>query len=122
MKPTTKKQREAMKRVYDRCPIFAGDLTAPELAMKAGWRFIDVADLPPELKAKVTNPNMRVVWMHGKVTPLYAEAADIVEHYGLAERLTYRKFRRTVQQGFDCLMVRWQGMWLGIETDGYVHS
>ena len=36
--------------------------------------------------------------------------------------LTYREFRRTVQQGFDCLMVPWSGMWLGIETDGHTHS
>ena len=36
--------------------------------------------------------------------------------------MTYREFRRTVQQGYDCLMVKWCGMWLGIETDGYTHS
>mgnify|MGYP003626403146 FL=1 len=36
--------------------------------------------------------------------------------------LTYREFRKTVQQGFDCLMVQWSGMWLGIETDGHTHS
>lgn len=34
----------------------------------------------------------------------------------------YRKFRRTVQQGYDCIMVQWAGMWLGIESDGYTHS
>jgi len=39
-------------------------------------------------------------------------------------RLTYRQFRRLARPaiGFDCLMVPWCGMWLGIETDGYVHS
>ena len=36
--------------------------------------------------------------------------------------MTYREFRKTVQQGFDCLMVQWSGMWLGIESDGYTHS
>jgi len=36
--------------------------------------------------------------------------------------LTYLEFRRTVMQGFDCVMVRWSGMWLGIELDGYTHS
>jgi len=36
--------------------------------------------------------------------------------------MTYIEFRRTVQQGFNCLMVQWSGMWLGIETDGYTHS
>ena len=35
---------------------------------------------------------------------------------------TYLQFRRTVQAGFDCLMVFWRGMWLGIEPDGYTHS
>ena len=36
--------------------------------------------------------------------------------------MTYREFRRTVEQGWDCIMVRWSGMWLGIETDGYTHA
>lgn len=36
--------------------------------------------------------------------------------------LSYRAFRRTVQPGWDCVMVRWCGMWLGIEKDGYTHS
>jgi len=36
--------------------------------------------------------------------------------------MTYLQFRRTVQHGFDCVMVQWCGMWLGIETDGYTHS
>lgn len=34
----------------------------------------------------------------------------------------YRRFRRTVQPGYDCAMVHWCGMWLGIEKDGYTHS
>ena len=40
-------------------------------------------------------------------------------------RFTYRAFRRTVQPtiGCDgCVMVRFAGMWLGIEQDGYTHS
>lgn len=36
--------------------------------------------------------------------------------------LTYRQFRETAQQGFDCIMVEWCGMWIGIERDGYTHS
>ena len=36
--------------------------------------------------------------------------------------MSYREFRKTVQQGFDCLMVQWSGMWLGIEYDGHAHS
>ncbi len=36
--------------------------------------------------------------------------------------LTYRQFRRTVLGGYDCIMVKWCGMWLGIEPDGYTHS
>lgn len=34
----------------------------------------------------------------------------------------YRAFRKTVQPGPDCIMVRYAGMWLGIENDGYTHS
>lgn len=36
--------------------------------------------------------------------------------------LSFLAFRRTVQPGWDCVMVRWCGMWLGIEKDGYTHS
>lgn len=36
--------------------------------------------------------------------------------------LTYKQFRRTVKQGYDCIMVQWAGMWIGIEPDGYTHS
>ena len=35
---------------------------------------------------------------------------------------SYRQFRRRVQPGWDCIMVRYAGMWLGIEKDGYTHS
>jgi len=35
---------------------------------------------------------------------------------------SYLQFRRRVQHGYDCLMLNWCGMWLGIETDGYTHS
>ena len=44
------------------------------------------------------------------------------QYYGLARYATYREFRRTVQRGYDCIMVPWCGMWLGIESDGYTHS
>jgi len=54
--------------------------------------------------------------------PVYLDCTKIVEDYGLDTRITYRDFRKTVKQGFDCLMVRWCGMMLGIESDGYVHS
>ena len=36
--------------------------------------------------------------------------------------ITYRQFRRTVQYGYDCLMVPVWNMWIGIEKDGYTHS
>ena len=38
---------------------------------------------------------------------------------------TYRAFRRTVQPTFGmdgAVVVRWQGMWLAIESDGYCHT
>ena len=39
-----------------------------------------------------------------------------------SQNMTYRAFRKTVQPGWDCVMLEWCGMWLGIETDGYTHS
>jgi hypothetical protein len=38
------------------------------------------------------------------------------------EASSYLKFRRRVIRGFDCVMLPWKGMWLGIEKDGYTHS
>ena len=36
--------------------------------------------------------------------------------------VSYLQLRRTVKRGYDCLMVEWCGMWIGIEKDGYTHS
>jgi hypothetical protein len=37
--------------------------------------------------------------------------------------LQWRAFRKQAFTAFgDCVMVRWQGMTLGIEADGYTHS
>jgi len=36
---------------------------------------------------------------------------------------SYLAFRRSVCVSFDnAVLVRWSGMWLGIEPDGYTHS
>lgn len=37
-------------------------------------------------------------------------------------RLTFSEFCELVQISSDCIMVPWNGMWLGIEKDGYTHS
>jgi hypothetical protein len=39
-----------------------------------------------------------------------------------SQGVSYRDFRRTLQAGYQCVMIKWCGMWLGIETDGYTHS
>lgn len=39
-----------------------------------------------------------------------------------SQGMSYLQFRRTVQRSMDCVMVKWCGMWLGIERDGYTHS
>ena len=36
--------------------------------------------------------------------------------------MTFYEFQRTAEQGYDCIMVKWCNMWLGIESDGYTHS
>lgn len=73
MVKTTKSQRQAIKRVFDRQPLFAGERGA-------------------------------------------------LLHHGSERVMTYREFRKTVVSTFDCIMLPWCGMWLGIETDGYTHS
>lgn len=37
-------------------------------------------------------------------------------------KMTYREFRRTLGAGYDCVMIKWAGIWIGIEKDGYTHS
>ncbi len=121
MKPTTKAQRAALKRIYDRGPIYKGG-SASQIAMNAGWVFVKVSDLPDDRKSWVSDPTIQYIWMHDNYPLMYRDAADIVDGERLSERLTYRQFRKTVAYGWDCLMVAWNGMWLGIEKDGYVHS
>lgn len=121
MKPITKAQRKALKRIFDRGPIFK-DGSAQQIAMNAGWVFVKVSNLPEDRKSWVTNPNIEYVWMHDNYPLMYNDAADIVEGEKLSERIGYRQFRKTVAHGYDCLMLMWQGMWLGIEKDGYTHS
>jgi hypothetical protein len=60
------------------------------------------------------------VWMRGELVksnpvPLRRECIQ-------RDIQSYRDFRREVQPGYDCIMVHWCGMWLGIEPDGYTHS
>ena len=118
-KPITKAQRKALKRIYDRRPIWK-DGTAAEIAMKHGWRYVKVSEMPLHYRP-VVNPSISMVWIHG-VHPTFLDADEVVATYKLSTRHTYREFRRTVAHGFDCLMVQWAGLTLGIEKDGYTHS
>ena len=70
----TKDQRKALKRVYDRSPLWPGD--------------------------------------HNRIRNTSQEGHAI----------SYREFRKSVAPGYGCVMVKWCGMWLGIEPDGYTHS
>lgn len=38
------------------------------------------------------------------------------------DRPPYREFRRTVTPGLGWVGVRWCGMYVGIEPDGYTHT
>jgi hypothetical protein len=45
--------------------------------------------------------------------------------YGRVSSIPYRMFRKGVHSYMDksgCVILPWKGMWIGIETDGYVHS
>lgn len=61
--------------------------------------------------------SLYLIWLRGtpsSLTPKYRSNGSGLQ--------TYLTFRRTVLPGPDCIMVQWQGMWLGIEPDGYTHS
>jgi hypothetical protein len=121
MIPITKAQRVALKRIFDRRPIWKGG-SSVEIVQQHGWVFVRVEDLSEYWREKITNPNIQYVWRNDRYSPIYVESDDIVRDYQLSEQLTYRQFRKTVAHGHDCLMVMWQNMWLGIEKDGYIHS
>jgi len=110
MKPITKAQRQAIYRIFTHHqPLQSGE-TPQSLARDAGWKFhYDEA----------TN---EAYWWHPHHGVEFPDARDVVEALNLDQPATYRNFRKTVQQGFDCLMVNVSGMWIGIETDGYSHT
>lgn len=123
MKPITKAQRAAIKRIFDRGPIYSNNLVASVIAANAGWHYLSVDMLPKGgLRERVMEAGYTHVWVHGTYTPVYEDASSIVRDYALAKTLTYREFRCTVKTGYDCLIVQWRGMTLGIESDGYTHS
>ncbi len=63
-----------------------------------------------------------------RVTPFQAHNGPYCERCGWGHgthrvpSITYRRFRAQVQPGPGCVMLPWQGMWLGIEPDGHTHS
>lgn len=111
MKPITKAQRRAIHRLFQRHrPLKSGE-TAQQLARKEGWRFHYDED------------DGISYWWHPKAPHnQFDDAMEIVETRGLDRRVSYRAFRKSVQHGFDCLMVNVSGMWVGIEKDGYTHT
>lgn len=69
------------------------------------------------LKRVYDRQDLTMVWQNGHV------AAARWENYEPSRPImSYREFRKIAVEGFDCLMVPWCGMWLGIEKDGYTHS
>ena len=61
--------------------------------------------------------------LHGRMLASYIEAVKRGERP--TPPPTYREFRKTVQPefcGHGAILVRWCGMTIGIETDGYTHS
>jgi hypothetical protein len=60
------------------------------------------------------------------VTPTRRRSALAVPGEALIRvpSIQWRQFRARVQPAFGdtCVMLKWAGMWLGIERDGYTHS
>ena len=52
-----------------------------------------------------------------------AQRVALLRVYNRTEKtVSYREFRKTVQNGYGCIMLPFFSMWLGIEPDGYTHS
>lgn len=111
MTPITKAQRRAIHRIFMRHrPLQSGE-TAQQLAREEGWRFHYDED-----------DGISYWWNIRYPLQHFNDAMEIVEKFQLDRRVSYRAFRKSVQHGFDCLMVNVSGMWIGIEKDGYTHS
>ncbi|QWY83490.1 hypothetical protein [Rhizobium phage RHph_X2_28B] len=58
--------------------------------------------------------------------PLYLHSSGMTHAHPETvnqEQLTFDDFIKLTGIGsYDCVMVPWNGMWLGIETDGHTHS
>jgi hypothetical protein len=96
----TRPQRIALKRLYDRGPIYK-DRDAYLRSLRRPNNYVDMS--PSEQWA--VDKELRILdW----------DAATI----------SYREFRRKVRPmvADTCVMVPWCGMWVGIEADGYTHS
>ena len=111
MTPITKEQRQAIHRIFQRHrPLQSGE-TPQALARDEGWRF------------HYDEGTNEAYWWNARYPlHIFQDAMEIVEHFKLDQPATYRAFRRTVQHGYDCLMVQVSGMWIGIEKDGYSHT
>ena len=110
MKPITKEQRHAIHRIFQHHqPLQSGE-TPQALAREAGWRF------------EYDEQNKEAYWWHPTHPTKFPDARDVVVELDLDQPATYRAFRKTVQHGYDCLMVQVSGMWIGIEKDGYSHT
>jgi hypothetical protein len=113
---TTRAQRVALKRLFDRGPIFIKG-SADSTLFKLGWRF----DHDPD-KLDHNAPDA-CWWADPSGNKVVADSADIVLACGLDRALTYREFRRrAVPYGGGSLVIGWHGITVGIERDGYVHS
>lgn len=68
--------------------------------------------------------NETITWPDFPITE--AQKASILRKWEQdSQDLTYQEFVNTVQMTFHmdgAVAVKWSGMWLAIETDGYTHS
>jgi hypothetical protein len=67
----------------------------------------------PEINLIELIPNMNVTQMYSLYLK-YLQNPDGSD--------CFLHFMSRATQGYDCLMIHWCYMWIGIETDGYTHS
>ena len=87
----TKEQKQAIKHIFDRCPVYRGGKSSDELAKLNGWRFNIYNN-------KRGYPEV-MFWDHPQSPYRYKESRDIVRDFDLADQMSYLEFRRTVKQG-----------------------
>jgi hypothetical protein len=111
------KQRIALRAVFDRSPVYPQGSNVLKTLRDRGWEFHVKYD-------HNANP-VAMYWEQADAsnTFCFKDQNDIIAHYKYLTPLTFEEFNASVMNGDSGSICVWtDGIFIGIETDGYAHS